>query len=118
MSGDTFDWLGRFAKKGEQFDLVILDPPGFATTKTSRFTAERDYHRLVTAAHQVVAPGGLLLAMCNVEQSARAFEGELARGLGNRKAREVTRFGASAADFRQPSALRCHVLELGETAPR
>ena len=112
ISGDTFDWLARFAKKTETFDLVILDPPGFATTKTSRFTAERDYHRLVSAAQQVLAPEGLLLAMCNVEQSSRAFEDQLERGLGGRKAREVTRFGASAVDFRQ-AALKCHVLELG-----
>lgn len=112
ISGDTFDWLARFAKKGEKFDLVILDPPGFATTKSSRFTAERDYHRLAAAAQRVVSPGGLLLAMCNVEQSARAFEDQLTHGLVGRKVTEVTRFGASAVDFRQPSALRCHVLEL------
>lgn len=118
ISGDTFDWLGRFAKKEETFDLVILDPPGFATTRTSRFTAERDYHRLVAAAQQVVAPRGLLLAMCNVEQSTRAFEEQLLRGLGSRTSREVTRFGASELDFRQPSALKCHVLELGAPAPK
>ena len=114
ISGDTFDWLGRLAKKGETFDLVILDPPGFATTKESRFTAERDYHRLVAAAEQVIAPRGLLLAMCNVEQSARAFEAQIVCGLGGRAARETNRFGASEVDFRQPSALRCHALELGE----
>lgn len=112
ISGDAFDWLARFAKKGEAFELVILDPPGFATTRSSRFTAERDYHRLVAAARRVVAPGGLLLAMCNVEQTDRAFEDQLQHGLIGRKAREVIRFGASDVDFRQPSALRCHVFEL------
>ncbi|MFZ5446173.1 MAG: class I SAM-dependent rRNA methyltransferase [Myxococcota bacterium] len=111
ISGDTFDWLARFAKKGEAFDLVVLDPPGFATTKTSRFTAQRDYHRLVSAAEQVLAPKGLLLAMCNVEQPARAFDEQLHRGLGARRAKEIARFGASAIDFRQPSALRCVALE-------
>ena len=118
ISGDTFDWLARFAKKDETFDLVILDPPGFATTKSSRFTAERDYHRLVAAAQQVIAPGGRLLAMCNVEQSTRAFEEQLVRGVGSRKSREVIRFGASELDFRQPSALKCHVLELGPQQPK
>jgi len=111
ISGDTFDWLARFAKKGEAFELVILDPPGFATTKTSRFTAQRDYHRLVGAAEQVLAKKGLLLAMCNVEQSDRDFDQQLDRGLGARKLREVARFGASELDFRQPSALRCVALE-------
>ncbi len=112
ISGDTFDWLGRFAKKGETFDLVILDPPGFATTKTSRFTAQRDYHLLVSAAEPLIAPKGLLLAMCNVEQTDRAFDDQLQRGLGSRGAREVARFGASAIDYRQPSALKCVALEL------
>ncbi len=111
VSGDTFDWLGRFAKKGESFDLVILDPPGFATTKTSRFTAERDYHRLVEAAAKVTAPGGVLLAMCNVAQSERAFSEQISRGLVGRKSREVTRFGASEIDFVNAD-LRCHVVEL------
>lgn len=111
VSGDTFDWLARFAKKGEQFELVILDPPGFATTRTSRFTAQRDYHRLVQAAVEVLAPKGLLLAMCNVEQSDRDFDQQLHRGLGKHVAREVARFGASDVDFRQPSALKCVALE-------
>src|SRR5207248_9319272 len=26
IAGDVFEWLDRFAKKGEVFDLVILDP--------------------------------------------------------------------------------------------
>jgi len=112
ISGDTFDWLARFAKKGETFDLVILDPPGFATTKTSRFTAARDYHRLVSAAEKVLAPKGLLLAMCNVDQSTRDFDDQLRRGLGARRAKEVTRLTASAIDFRQPAALQGRLLEL------
>ncbi|MFO0600143.1 MAG: class I SAM-dependent methyltransferase [Myxococcaceae bacterium] len=112
IAGDTFDWLTRFAKKGETFDFVILDPPGFATTKTSRFTAKNDYHRLVKAAADVLAPNGLLLAMCNVEQSPREFDAQLARGLGARKSKELRRFSASAIDFTAPSSLQCRLLEL------
>jgi 23S rRNA (cytosine1962-C5)-methyltransferase len=113
IAGDAFDWLGRFAKKGEQFDLVVLDPPGFATTKTSRFTAARDYHQLVAAAERVVAPKGLLLSMCNVEALGQAeFEAQVTRGLGARKHRRVTVFGASDVDFAQPSTLKCLVHEL------
>ncbi len=110
VSGDTFDWLGRFAKKGESFDLVILDPPGFATTKTSRFTAERDYHRLVEAAAKVTSPSGVILAMCNVAQSERAFEDQISRGLTGRKYKAVNRFGAGF-DF-VDADLRCHLVEL------
>jgi len=114
LSGDAIDWMGRMAKKGQRFGLVILDPPGFATTKTSRFSAQRDYHRLVGAAAAVLEAGGLLLAMCNVELLSREeLDGHVRRGLGARRFRLVERFGASAVDFRQPSALKCHVVELG-----
>jgi 23S rRNA (cytosine1962-C5)-methyltransferase len=113
IAGDAFEWLGRFARKSEQFELVVLDPPGFATTKTSRFTAARDYHQLVAAAAPVVAAKGLLLAMCNVEaMTLAAFEGQLERGLAARGGRVVRRFGASDVDFAQPSALKCVVVEL------
>lgn len=113
IAGDAFDWLARFAKKGDQFDLVVLDPPGFATTKASRFTAARDYHQLVAAAERVVAPKGLLLSMCNVEALGQLeFEAQVTRGLGARKHRRVTAFGASDVDFAQPSTLKCLVHEL------
>ena len=44
--GDVFDWLARFARRGETFDLVILDPPSFSKTKTGRFSAAKDYAQL------------------------------------------------------------------------
>lgn len=66
VAGDVFEWLGRLGKKGETFDLVILDPPSFSTTAHSRFSAARDYPRLVAEACRVLAPGGTLLACCNL----------------------------------------------------
>lgn len=114
IAGDAFEWLARLAKKEERFELVILDPPGFATTKRSRFTAARDYHQLVAAAERVVTPSGLVLSMCNVATLERdGFRAQILRGLGERKHRLVTEFGASAIDFVQPSALKCMVHELG-----
>ena len=102
IAGDAFDWLGRFAKKGEQFDVVVLDPPSFATTRHSRFSAARDYASLVRAAAPVVAPGGLLVACCNLAQLTRpAFEARVEEGLdlAGRKGRVVERLGASPVDF-------------------
>ena len=97
-----FDWLGRFAKKGERFDLVVLDPPSFSTSgKSKRFRAEKNYAGLAEAARAVVADGGVLVACCNLETlSARDF----ARLVGGQKT--VAAFGASTEDFAQPSALK------------
>jgi 23S rRNA (cytosine1962-C5)-methyltransferase len=102
IAGDAFDWLARFAKKGERFDVVVLDPPSFATTRHSRFSAARDYASLVRAAAPVVAPGGLLVACCNLAQLSRpAFEARVEEGLeaASRRGRVVERLGASPVDF-------------------
>ncbi|MCC6334968.1 MAG: class I SAM-dependent rRNA methyltransferase [Myxococcales bacterium] len=113
LSGDALGWMGRMARRGQRFELVILDPPGFATSKTSRFSAQKDYHRLVAAASSVTREGGLVLAMCNVEAMSSAdLDAHLRRGVGARPSRAVARFGASDVDFRQPSTLKCVALEL------
>lgn len=65
VEADALVWLGRAAKAGERFDLVLLDPPSFATTKKSRFSAAGDYRALAALALGVVAPGGRLLACTN-----------------------------------------------------
>ncbi|MEN9798050.1 MAG: hypothetical protein RL653_1746 [Pseudomonadota bacterium] len=94
VAGDVFEWLGRLGKKGERFDLVILDPPSFATTARSRFSAAKDYPRLVTDACRVLAPGGTLLACCNLSGLAAArFAASVEQGLAaaGRRVRDRTR---------------------------
>lgn len=65
LEADVMKWLEHGAKKDGPFDLVILDPPSFATTKQSRFSAESDYKKLATMAMRVLNPGGRLLACTN-----------------------------------------------------
>lgn len=80
--GDVFDWLARLAKRGERFDLVILDPPGFSRTKSGVFSAARDYAALAELAGRVIAPGGRLLACCNVAEIPwRSFRERVLAGL-------------------------------------
>jgi 23S rRNA (cytosine1962-C5)-methyltransferase len=64
--GDAFDWLKRFAKREQDWDVVILDPPTFSTTKRGRaFQAGRDYEELAALAIPLVAAGGWLLCSTN-----------------------------------------------------
>ncbi len=80
--GDAFDWLARLAKHGDRFELVILDPPGFARTKTRRFSAAQDYGDLAGLAAGVLTPGGRLLACCNVAEIPwRSFRDRALAGL-------------------------------------
>jgi 23S rRNA (cytosine1962-C5)-methyltransferase len=82
---DAFAWLARAAKKEERFDLVILDPPSYSSTKKRRFVAESDFDELVALASAIVAPGGKVLACCNH------------RGLSRQKFRRLVHEGARAA---------------------
>ena len=65
LARDVLEALPRLARRGERFDLVILDPPSYASTKRGRFSVERDYPGLVTSALALVADGGSLLACTN-----------------------------------------------------
>ena len=93
ISGDVFDWLKRFGRAGTRFDLVILDPPSYATTKKSRWVLERDYAELVAQTVPVIAPGGWLLACANTHRlSQRSFVRLLRAGLTAAGVRDA-RFG-------------------------
>jgi 23S rRNA (cytosine1962-C5)-methyltransferase len=65
VAADAFAWLARAARRGERFDLVVVDPPSYSTTKRGRFVAGSDYGDLAAAAMSVLAPGGKLLACTN-----------------------------------------------------
>jgi 23S rRNA (cytosine1962-C5)-methyltransferase len=65
VADDAFHWLGRAARRGDTFDLVIVDPPSYSTTRTGRFVAEDDYGALAVSALRILAPGGRLLACTN-----------------------------------------------------
>lgn len=82
VKGDVFDWLKRFGKRGQKFDVVILDPPSYATTHETRFAVEQDTARLVALAVPVVQPGGYLITCTNYEQlPQRGFVSRVREGL-------------------------------------
>jgi len=56
--GDCFDWLARLGKRGEQFDIVILDPPSTSVGKKKRrWSVKNDMDELVTMAAALVKSG-------------------------------------------------------------
>ena len=58
---DVFAYLEETVGRGEQFDVVVLDPPAFAKTQNARTNALKAYRRLNTLGMQVLRPGGILL---------------------------------------------------------
>jgi 23S rRNA (cytosine1962-C5)-methyltransferase len=68
---DAFDYLARH--DGAPFDVVILDPPTFATSRKQVFTASKGYDRLIHAASRVTRPGGLLVS-CSCTAQIHQFQ--------------------------------------------
>lgn len=63
---DVLDWLPRAARRGERFDLVVLDPPTFGTRAKARtFSVEKHYEELAVQALTLLSPKGRLLAVTN-----------------------------------------------------
>jgi 23S rRNA (cytosine1962-C5)-methyltransferase len=119
ISGDVFDWLTRFSRREDKFDVVILDPPSFATSKFMRFSAAANYDQLVELAASIVAPDGILLACCNNAQlSKRAFYAQIKTGLkrAGRGFNLLESLGQSKIDFPTPdhleSSLKVFALEV------
>lgn len=56
----------KYAKKNDiKFDVVILDPPSFATFNDSSFSAARDYKDLVKKTIEITEDDGLIIASTN-----------------------------------------------------
>lgn len=61
LEADAFARLREMRDAGEQFDLIVLDPPKFADSKASLERACRGYKDVNLLAARLLAPGGLLL---------------------------------------------------------
>jgi len=70
--GDYFEWLPRLRKKGERFDVVILDPPSFSRGTKGRFSTSKDLVPLHELALSVLNPGGLLITSINSAKLTQA----------------------------------------------
>ena len=62
---DFFKVVSRIKTSGELFDIVILDPPFFSTTKAGRVDLLADWISLINKARPLVADGGKLVAINN-----------------------------------------------------
>ena len=100
VRADVMAWLG--GADGEAFDLIVLDPPSFSTSKAMRgtFNIQRDQTRLLERALHLLAPGGTLYFSTNF----RGFDLE-ATGL-DATFEELTP-GSIPEDFHDRAIHRC-----------
>jgi len=61
---DVFELLPKLEASGEKFDVVILDPPAFAKSRTSLKNARKGYKEINMRAMKIINDGGYL-ATCS-----------------------------------------------------
>jgi 23S rRNA (cytosine1962-C5)-methyltransferase len=75
VMGDVFQVLRGYRDEGRTFDLVILDPPKFATSQAQLMDASRGYKDVNLLALKLLRPGGCLVTFsCSGLVSADLFQ--------------------------------------------
>jgi len=88
IEANAFDLLRDYADNGEKYDVVVLDPPAFAKSKTSAAKAIGGYKELNLRALKMLRPGGkLITCSCSFHVSESEF---------------VEMLGSAAADAHRP----------------
>jgi 23S rRNA (cytosine1962-C5)-methyltransferase len=62
VEADVFDILSAYERKKEQFDMIILDPPAFAKSRSALGEALRGYKEINLRALRILRPGGILVS--------------------------------------------------------
>ena len=101
IAGDCFVELDRLAKAGRCFDVILMDPPSFSTTRKSRFSTSGGTADLVQKSLKLLAPGGLLVTSSNLQKMALAdYLKELRKGsLAVGRHLQVVSVSGQADDF-------------------
>jgi len=64
---DTLDFLAKTKWRGLSFDIAVVDPPSYSTTKETEkhFDIARDYPTLLNGVFELMRPGGTLFFSTN-----------------------------------------------------
>jgi 23S rRNA (cytosine1962-C5)-methyltransferase len=101
ITGDCFVELDRMAKAGRFFDVILMDPPSFSTTRKSRFSTSGGTADLVQKTLRLLNPGGLLVTSSNLQKmSLENYLKELRKGsLAVGRHLQVVSVSGQADDF-------------------
>lgn len=81
---DAFETLREFERAREHFDLIVLDPPAFAKSRSSVPAAIRGYREINLRAMRILTPGGrLLTASCSFHVRLPQFLAMLTEAAGD-----------------------------------
>jgi len=125
VEANAFEDLRERDRRGERFDLVMLDPPAFAKSRGDVDAARRGYKEINLRAFRLLAPGGVLVtSSCSYNLDEPSFEGLLREAAADagRDAVVLERRGQAADHpvrlaFPEGRYLKCFVLRDASGAP-
>ena len=125
VEANAFEDLRARERRGERFDLVMLDPPAFAKNRGDVPAARRGYKEINVRALQLLAPGGFLVtSSCSYNLDEPSFEGILREAAADagRDVCVIERRGQAADHpvrlaFPEGRYLKCFVLRDASGAP-
>ena len=125
VEANVFEELRARERRGERFDLVMLNPPAFAKSRGDVPAARRGYKEINVRALRLLAPGGVLItSSCSYNLDEASFEGILREAAADagRDAIVIERRGQAAdhpvrLGFPEGRYLKCFVLRDASGAP-
>ena len=82
VRAEAYAELARLAAAGEQFGVVVVDPPAFVKSRKDVAAGSKGYRKLARLAAPLVEPGGFLFAAsCSHHMPADAFFAEITQGI-------------------------------------
>ena len=79
VEADVFKYLRTCRDSGRKFDLIVLDPPKFAETRSQVMKAARGYKDINLLAMKLLAPDGVLATFsCSGAMTSELFDKILA----------------------------------------
>ncbi|NNE72565.1 MAG: class I SAM-dependent rRNA methyltransferase [Acidimicrobiales bacterium] len=83
-AGDAFEVMAGLIQAGDRYDIVVIDPPSFASRQDRIEAARASYRRLTRLGLDLLVPGGLLVqASCSSRVTAETFFADIDRELAS-----------------------------------
>jgi 23S rRNA (cytosine1962-C5)-methyltransferase len=120
VTANAFDFLKAQSEIDTRYDIIILDPPAFARSKTAIESAQRGYKEINLRALHLLKPGGILVsASCSFHISEDHFEEILFSAASDvRKEIQIVEKRGAGRDHpvhlgtRETRYLKCYILRV------
>lgn len=99
--GDAFTLLKTLQDQQAEFDLILMDPPAFSTTKKSRFSTRGGTAHIVSLVLPLLKVGGMLISSCNHQKVSESdYLKEIRKGMIDAESQlRVVGFRGQPEDF-------------------